>query len=173
MGKLSAIFVHTWIGRRQQRAVRGGYVFQVGNFSGGFVPSWMRQMEYGKRLHSIRVLRVGATGSATGLDGEAGRRSLFLSRNQSRTSQQQLTHFPGRELFRRFCPYLDEVGATEGRQRRVRFPSGELFGELCPHLDCQAAVNLLERASWKTAGNQIGNPFLLQIGQLGISPPLQ
>ena len=42
MGKLSAFFVHTWIGRRPQRAVRGGYVFQVGNFSAGFVPSWMR-----------------------------------------------------------------------------------------------------------------------------------
>ena len=52
---------------------------------------------------------------------------------------------PGGELFRRFCPHLDESKVTGGRQRQVPFPGGELFRHFCPHLDWPEATESRQR----------------------------
>ena len=39
------------------------------------------------------------------------------------------------DLFRHFCPHLNEVDAPEGRQRPMTIPGVELSRHLCPHLD--------------------------------------
>ena len=43
--------------------------------------------------------------------------------------------WPGEELFSRFCPHLEETGATEGHQRQIGLPGEEFFSHLCPYLD--------------------------------------
>ena len=66
---------------------------------------------------------------------------------------------PGRELFRRLCPHLDEAGATEDRQRQVGLPGRELFRRLCPHLDeADAAESYLD---CKTSGKLQVNQYQL------------
>ena len=63
---------------------------------------------------------------------------------RTRDVEKSLPFMQGREFFRRLCPYLDEAGATEGRQRQVGLPGEEYFCHLCPHLDDKTSEKLLE-----------------------------
>ena len=52
-----------------------------------------------------------------------------------------MSFLQGMDLFRHFCPHLNEVDAPEGRQRPMTIPCVELFIRFCPYLDYQTGIN--------------------------------